>query len=148
MSNDASIHAPEPVPVQTRKGTVLVTPMEWQQMVRCKPLFAAMFSLPASTEGRVALPDSIDLDPIALLMTHPEETMKAIAILSNQMDEFVGSLLVDDVVKLADTLITVNEGFFLQCVMPMITRTMKNLIRVIAASLPEIPAAGAASSPS
>jgi len=148
MSTDASIHWPEPVVVQTRKGEIKVLPMEWQQMVRCKPLFAAMFALPASTEGRVALPDSLDLDPIALLMTHPEETMKAMAILSNQSDEFVGSLLVDDAIKLADALITVNEGFFLQCVMPMITRAMRNLIRVIGASLPTMPADGAASSPS
>ncbi len=119
MSGDLNTFVPEARGIELAGKTVVVLPLRIRQV----PMFARLIA-PAA-----AILATGDL--LAAVTRYGEDLIQAVAVATGESVEWVGELTSDDFVLLAGLVVEVNADFFVQQVMPKLTKVSDTLMAML-----------------
>lgn len=118
MNNDLQAFVPEVKRLEIRGLTIEVGPLKIKQIPVMLNAFAA-FSGKAATEQGVQRSDWL-----GLFADHSDKIVEAIAVATGQKSEWVNDLYPDEAILLAEAIWEVNQDFFVNRVLPALTRAL------------------------
>ncbi len=124
--NDLSVLIPEPVVVLIKGESIVIKQMKVKQLPKIMRVVAPYYeSLKLSKEEAIKNKGSLDL--LGIVMTYIEPVSDTVAVLVDKDREWVDELDIDEMVRLLEVVIEVNVDFFIQKVLPSLSRLVKEL---------------------
>lgn len=125
-TNDLSVLIPEPVVVLVKGESITVKQMKMKQLPKIMKVVAPYYDSLKLTKEK-AMKSGGELDLIGIVMTYIEPVSDTVAILVEKDREWVDDLDIDEMVRLLELVIEVNVDFFIQKVLPSLSRLVKEL---------------------
>ena len=124
MSNELAVFVPEPKIVKIRGVDVKVAPLKLRQF----PVMLKAFSV---FSDKAALKDGVGkADWLEIFSNHSDKIIEAIAVATEQPQNWVLDLYPDEGILLAEAIWEVNQDFFVQRVLPTLLRALAGAPRL------------------
>jgi hypothetical protein len=124
--SDLSVLIPDPVVVMVKDESITVRQMKMKQLPKIMKVVAPYYGKLKESQEK-AKKDKGELDLLGIVMEYFDPVADTVAILVEKDREWVDDLDIDEMVRLLEVVIEVNVDFFIQKVLPSLSRLVKEL---------------------
>ena len=125
-TNDLSVLIPEPVVVIVKGESITIRQMKMKQLPKIMRVVAPYYESLKLTKEK-ATKNGGALDLLGIVMSYIEPVSDTVAILVEKDRAWIDELDIDEMVRLLELVIEVNVDFFIQKVLPSLSRLVKEL---------------------